>query len=805
MLKMLYCALTVVAVFSVTDRLHAQEAEKKPAPVEFVEVRPYGNKMYSADRKWTGAIFRKLRRIRAAEGNQAAAAHLPAAWLTYQQQRIDGKWDPESAFDTWGFWAWHEAQYDTGKDDREWAFLLYKSIYDIAKKDNKFDWLTHVRTNVILSYSDLCQWAQVRALSNEAEDYFASIGFDLDPGKLPAKGAWDASLPLVRQREFPMIVPNSKHVVSWQRMEEKNPGKPTYMDNMLVSLIMQLAEEDRQMGRWDREFERCLWVLEWCNAVKKHNAEPKQGPKLQRDHDDAYRQAIVRMVYILMNLGFNEKAMTLIDDGIARKGDSKKDMIAHTLLEITKESLLAESGKDNTAVIARMDEAIAREGKFPAIGIGAMDTARYVKANCLVRLGRLDEAEVLVRSICARKARKLSGWLDAELELVDLMLHKRDFENAEKILRELMEEVRIKGVKMDELNLYYRYVKWAMLSGKWMEALRAEREVMRLLEAFRMTPLIALNQAVMSRIMAGLGNQAESDRLAVLARAGATGREDDYVKLIEKELGQRSSAGTAATKSRVTVQPKRVVSVSLEKFPARAVVTLVNHGSRQAKGFLKVTGLPANISWNQESGCGVVEVSDAPGGKSEQVSGEIRIEAGAVALFSCTGKLAKEISKSVYLEWCEQGKGAGSCEWMIEAADKESEGAVIDAAEYADDPFFLIPVYHHLQSKGKGPVNLRVVTSQPCRVEMYDAQGVLQMVDAEGNGSLKDSGDWLGMDRDRNLVADVLPDDVSGETSFMLQLDPMNWKGGEPLRIRVEWLVDGKWFLAAEDQIVFGK
>lgn len=335
--------------------------------------------------------------------------------------------------------------------------------------------------------------------------------------------------------------------------------------------------------------------------------------------------------------------------------------------------------------------------------------------------------------------------------------------------------------------------------------LRAQREVLRLLETFRMTPLIALNQAKMSRIMAGLGEQAESDRLAALARAGFIGRDTPYVKLIEKDLGERSNAGATDARSKVVIQPTRVVSVSLENFPAWAAVSLVNHGSREAKGTLKVTGLPATISWNQKSGFGVVEVSGAPGGTLGQDSGEIRIGAGAVALFSCTGKLADQISKTVFLEWNGQGQEAGKCEWTIEAADKESEGAVIDAAEYADDPFFLIPVYHHLQSKSKGPVNLRVVTSQPCRVELYDAQGALQMVDAEGNGSLKNSGDWLGMDRDRNLAADVLPDEVSGETRFMLQLDPMSWKGGEPLRIRVEWLVGGEWFLAAEDQIVFGK
>jgi tetratricopeptide (TPR) repeat protein len=805
MTRIFFCALTAVTALSATNPSDAQEVEKNAARVEFVEVRPYGDKKYDDDRGSTGAIFRKLRRIRAAEGNAAAAARLPAAWRTYHQLRIDAKSSPESAFDSWGFWAWHEAQYDTGKDDEEWALFLYRSIYDIAKTDNKFDWVTHVRTNLISSYSDLCMWAEVRALSNEAEDYFARIGFDLDPEKLPAKGAWDPMIPFVQKRGFPMIVPNSRHVVAWQRREEKNPENPTYMDNMLVALVRQLGEEDRQMGRWDRAFQRSLWVREWSDAVKNYDATQKNASKLHRDHDDAYREATADQVYNLLNLGFSEKAMALIDDGIARKGSSKKDMIAHTFLEITKESLLAGSGKNNATVITTMDEAIAREGKFPSIGLGQMDLARYVKADCLVRMDRLDEAEALLRSICERKARKVKGWLDAELELVDLLLHKRDLANAGRILRELMELVRIKGVKVDELNLYYRYVDWAMLSGNWTEALRAQREVMRLLESFRMTPLIPLNQAKLSRIMAELGNLTESDRLAALAQSDLAGRDERYVKMIEEKLKERSRAVVNSSKSKVMVQPTRVVSASLENFPARAVVSLVNHGSREAKGTLKVTGLPAKISWNQESGFGVVEVSDTPGGTLEQVSGEIRIEAGAVVIFSCTGKLANEISKTVFLEWNDQGQGAGRCEWMIEAADKESEGAVIDAAEYGDDPFFLIPVYHHLQSKGKGPVNLRVVTSQPCRVELYDAQGALQMVDVEGNGSLKNSGDWLGMDRDRNLAADLLPDEASGETRFMLQLDPMTWKGGEPLRIRVEWLVDGKWFLAAEDQIVFQK
>lgn len=805
MTRVISHALVAAIAVSTTAFLCAQEAERNPAPAEFVEARPYGDKKYGSDRDGTGVFFRKLRRIRAAEGNAAAAARLPAAWRTYHQQRINAKWDPAKAFDDWGFWTWHEAQYDTGKDDIEWRTMLYRSIYDLAKAGKKFDWVEHVRTNVIITYADLYQWAMVRALSNEAEDYFTGIGFDLDPHKLPEKGAWDPKVPFVRMREFPLIVPNAKHVVYWQRWEEKNPDKPIHMDNMLASLISRLAVEDRLMGRWDRAIERNLWVRESCDAVLRHNSDENNKTKLKRTHDDAYREATSRIVDILLELGYKEKALAFINDGLARKGDSKNDMVGHTWLEALHESLLAVPGKDDAALLAKMDQAIAREGKFPSIGLGDLDVARYVKAGCLVRMGRVDEAEALLRSICKRKERRLFGWMHAELEMVGLMLHKREFGEAGKTLRDLMEVVRIRGVKMDELGLYRKYVEWAILTGNWTEALRGQREVMRLLEAFRMTPLIPREQATLARIMAELGDHAEADRLSALAKSGSAGRDQDFVKSIEEQLAPRPGTGIAATKSKVMVQPRKVVSVALDTFPARAVVSLVNQGDREAKGALKTSGLPANITWNQESGFGVVEVSDSPGDAVGQVSGEIRIAAGAVAVFSCAGKLANEISKTVFLEWVEQGQGAGRCEWMIEAADKVSEGAVIEAAEYQDDPFFLIPVYHHLQSKGKGPVNLRIVTSQPCRVELYDEKGALQMVDSAGNGSLIDSSDWLGVDRDRNLVADVLPDEESGETRFALHLDPKEWKGEEPLRIRVEWLVDDKWFLAAEDQIVFGK
>ena len=809
MTRMVFWVLAATTLCSGVAPLSAQGVDGKPTPVESGKKWPYPDKQYVEDRALAGPFMRKLRRIRREEGNAAAAARIPAAAEAYLKLRMSAKWSKgwavSTAFDQWGFWVWHEAQHDTGLDDPEWRLLLYKSIYDLAKAKRRFDWTMHVRSNVVATYADLCQWANARALLNETEDYYAVIGFDLDPTKLAARGEWDTKVPFVKTREFPMIVPNGKPVVRWQRKEERDPSKPIYIDNILTGLMQGLANEDLGMGRWDRAMERGIWLRRWSNAVNQHNADKNRKFELKRDNEDVYRASSSQMASIMVMLGFTQKALGLVEEGLARKAASANGLFGRYQLEIMRERLLVEYGKEDVGLIAKMNKYIALEGKSPHIGIGGMDYARLVKAQSLLTLGRFDEAESLLRNITAREQRRMRGWLSAELQLVDIMLARGEFAKAEKTLRELMAALRITGVKEDELALYRAFVKWAMGSGNWEEALRAHREVMRLVDSFRMTPIMPQEQAVLSKIMAALGNQAESDRLAALARSGAEGRENRFVEMIERELGERPNKGATAPASRVQLQPRRVMSVALDGFPARAVVSLVNHGTREATGALEVKGLPAKISWDQPSGLGIVEVEDVPGNVAERVSGTIRIEAGSMAIFSCSGKLANEISKTVFLEWIDKGEEAGSCEWIIGAADKDSDGAVIDAAEYGDDPFFLIPVHHHLQSKSKDPVNLRVVASQPCRVEMYDKQGALQMVDAEGDGSLADNGDWLGLDRDRNLAAEVLPDAATGETRFLLQLDPKDWDGKEPLSIRVEWLVDGKWYLAAEDQIVSGK
>lgn len=73
------------------------------------------------------------------------------------------------------------------------------------------------------------------------------------------------------------------------------------------------------MGRWDRAIERYLWMLEWNTAVGKHNADPQKPYELKREDADAYREAKLNMAGILDQLGYRQKAIELVDQGLARK------------------------------------------------------------------------------------------------------------------------------------------------------------------------------------------------------------------------------------------------------------------------------------------------------------------------------------------------------------------------------------------------------------------------------------------------------------------------------------------------------
>jgi len=75
----------------------------------------------------------------------------------------------------------------------------------------------------------------------------------------------------VRLREFPVKISNAKHVVYWQRHEQKNESLPTWMNNITANHLMHVAREHFRQGEWRNSVELGLWVRACADAVYDFN------------------------------------------------------------------------------------------------------------------------------------------------------------------------------------------------------------------------------------------------------------------------------------------------------------------------------------------------------------------------------------------------------------------------------------------------------------------------------------------------------------------------------------------------------
>jgi hypothetical protein len=274
------------------------------------------------------------------------------------------------------------------------------------------------------------------------------------------------------------------------------------------------------------------------------------------------------------------------------------------------------------------------------------------------------------------------------------------------------------------------------------------------------------------------------------------GRIQEAVRKIASEIP--APATTKERQTRVLLQPGNAMSMAADGFPARMMLQVVNTSNTRARGQLRITGAGGELQWDAASRHGQWAATD--GSNAAPVAMEV--DAQSMALIHCRADSVPEEGMIVRAEWLEDDQVTTSAEWTVKPADQSSNQAVIDAGIYHDNRFCLIPVYHHLQAADRELANLRIITSAPCRVELYDESGQLRMVDATGNGSCFDGGDWLAADLDGDGSVELQPHPDNGETRFHLFIEPADAVPEGGLMIKTEWRIDGNWIPAAEDRIV---
>jgi len=361
----------------------------------------------------------------------------------------------------------------------------------------------------------------------------------------------------------------------------------------------------------------------------------------------------------------------------------------------------------------------------------------------------------------------------------------------ESVFLALLKTYRHRGLKIREPFLYERYAGWLALNGRWEEAVAIQREAIRLFNSFGLDLCLEPAWAKLDQYLAML-TAPEQDEVSEEKT-----EEEGYLVQEGWPLFPAEHLGSSPPPVDVSgilsdLQPVRQVSVVSPGDAAISQFTLANAGRQALSGDLVLSPV------------GKVEVSKEKSGTAIRIhpgEGEVRVplnvsgEAMQMLEFEAVDGVAMDLD----LRWMPstEGIGNGQSRWTRVEGDPAQNGGLTNAGAYIANPFYLVPVYQSLVREETGSeelVNFRVVSSEPCRIEVYEVStGHPVYIDFEGDGDLHGSGDMLRMDKDMNGIPDVGYAEDTRDSGFVIYFTPSGDLSGRELQLTVELPIEGEW------------
>ncbi len=715
----------------------------------------------------------------------------------------------DQTINEWWTVVFAEAQLKRGATDLNWAIFLYEWIAAKAKEEGRNEWAFHVRGNLVKALMNLGRNARSWELMFEQQDYFLKQGFSHDTTTFPARGPWFAALPDVLLRDFPLMLPNGKHAVSWQRRENGNDASaPLLMDNMEAATISSMAKAEWNIGRWQQAMEKNLWLLAWADEVSRRERDPASKVKLIRDQIDQKLWASLTISGELNFLGFEEQANEILKKALENQEPSKY----HDMPRFRMRCVEAErnSQQDPAGALKVLQDILLQYKDNPNADGNEQAQVKLAMAKVLDKLKRTAEADAILEEILTEK-KYTTRRISVKIYKVQRGLDARNYEGLEDQLNQLLIAFRKQDSKLDELVLFRLYVRLCQETGQLAKSLNAQKEILRIIRAFNLYPLEPAAVAKLAVLQQLAGDVSGARASVVQAKhllasitlgqaAAATVRE--LLAQVPSTTPKPESKPTNHEESAppLALQPRIASSMAIANRPARASFSLSNPTNHVVTGVLSFGDTPASIQWDEAAATGRIEIHPVtePSTPPQQ---SLSLQAGEVALFEVSLPASRQGKGQTALQWTESSTRNSQAVWQFDPAEQNVDQAVIDAGVFSASPFYLIPIYHHIQMKTPTPANLRIRASEPTRIELYDGAGHFAMTDARGNGSLKDPGDQIAWDADRDGWPEITPQ-PDGEAQFVIYAQALQTIPAKGIELKVEWKINGAWVEVASDQIM---
>lgn len=401
-----------------------------------------------------------------------------------------------------------------------------------------------------------------------------------------------------------------------------------------------------------------------------------------------------------------------------------------------------------TGKVARMQ---AHTGNFTA--------ARLIMDAAIAETRTLDEPRLLAELLLTRAELRLDSglWKGVQFDLF-----------------EALKWYRQQGGLRAETAAYVQYVRYLRMAGK---TSAAHETIARAKACLRSFPDATL-RAVLN---------AEIPLVAALPAEPA-------LPVVESVSEDPASASD--------LQPVELTTRISETWSAKGRFTLTNPGKVPETGWLAAKGVALEAVWDEDAF--LWRVHAAVDGTQLEVKQKLTLQPldQATIVLTVDPILARE--GNIRLTWSGRA-GIQTAWWRYTQGKIEGDVAVIDANLAVENPFYSVPLHHYIvrmNPDAGGSQNLRVSTTEPCRVELVDAAtGRVVAVDATGDGDFRGVGDVIFADGNLDGVPDLRFDKGQRVATLEIQLYPISRYDEVGVKVELQQR-NGDWALSATDRLI---
>ncbi len=691
----------------------------------------------------------EVRRVFGTGDEEAAGALLDGALARWNKRTADQYHYFHSQI------VWSQAQVGEGRADHEWGRFLFSWVTSLYEEDKRSSDIIGARINLNSKLVPLGRYGLLRKSCEVMKTRLREIeGIDVD--SILAGVTIEPDYSVSGAASIPVVVDVNEAVRS-RHLDyeiEPSPGEP--IGGQAMTALTDLATERLSVGDWRSVLIIAEWIKRWNQHIAGSGASPGRS----------YPGCIPELDQIAVELRANAFAALGLPD-----------LEASALLEVIGKDLQNDYGGRHLHEAhyrlagLRVDQGRAREVDLDALAAleerirkntyvpsHTWQFAKLVRARVLAEVATHEAGIALVREVLAGASERELPLLrlEALLASAELELKAGDTGEVAARLEEALGWARGQGLLLQELRIHELYVRYLIATGQHARALEMQRRIIELIDALNLAPRRERALLRLAEIHLLLDEvSAARSLLADIKDPTLRGEAAAIAARLTPSAGQ--GAGRAADRSvAIDLQPLLIRSVPRD-WAAEAVFILTNPNPEDRRvevTFESGTFRLAEVKDTEDEVVIDCDVSAGPGERLLPIkavvpgAGQLPISLVASGLAIAGGEASVRLKVNVA-----DSPAVLKSEWEIDNDGKDDVVAVVDAARLRNNAFCLVPVFHHVAgSEGRlSPVALRMVASEPTRIEGFAPDGTLLFVDAQGNGSFRDPGDLVATAGDLDL------------------------------------------------------